>query len=869
MNRRPTPPLWIDHLLAWFCDNQLWDGIRGDLQELFDENVEVKGPRIARILYVLHALGFLRLTFMTTNNKPTPMSYFWQNYFRTILRSLSRNKKLTAINMVGLTLAISCLLLATVYILDERAMDSYHDNGENIYRLYKRHINVAEQVDLLTYETSGLMGPTMYAEYAQVTAQTRVLPWFDDVHFTHEKQTVTTPHCYFADSSFLSFFQFSMMRGDATRALQRPGSVVLSAALAQAVFGDADPMGQQIVGINEVALTVTGVFHPLPRQASLLPEAVISWSTTVAEGPMPMSWMNNWLAQATYTFVRLEPGAEPKLLEQSLPEMMQRHFPERAENYFLRLMPLPRMFLYGEDIMGGRGMRVGSIRFLISFGLSALLILVIASVNYINISLSRATQTKTEVGIRKVLGSRRRQLVSRFVMETLLSLLVAALLGWLIIYLTLPYINTLTGKDLPLAVLWQPLPILLLLGFVVVLGFGMGLYPAFVLSHPAVSTLLKNASAGGRDTRRFTQVLLTLQYGASVFLIVCTLVIVRQTRFLENKPLGFDQNQVLVVEVGALGAEAEIFENMLRRHPNIQEISIGRSALGAGSYTTTVTPSGHEDEVSARIFGVDEAFFKTYGLKLVQGRAFREESPADSAYVIINEAFARSLNWQEIADKTLRFSADNSVPILGIVNDFHINSLATTTIEPMVLYLSTGEYRNASIKLGTGNMRETLDYIDDAWHQLEDRTPMTAQFVDAWFQSHYEKERQLLRVTMIYAIISLLLCGMGLYGITLLILQQRMKELSIRRVLGAQWRDLLALMNKPFFWIIVLGFVTGAPIAYVVIQQWLSQFAYQITPGITPWAIALVSTLVVSLLVVSGLSLRTATTNPATHLRSE
>ncbi len=869
MREKLTPPQWTDRLLEWFCDSLLWESIRGDLEELFVEDAELHGPRKARWLYVLHGIGFLRLTFMHKGKRLTTMTSFWQNYLRTILRSIRRQKALFIINLLGLTLAISCVLFAVVYIHDESQVDRYHTESEQLYRLYKRHIDIGEDVDHLTYETSGMMGPTMYDEYPEVIGYSRVLPWFGDVYLTHETQTVAEPNVHFADSSFLSFFQINMVRGAAESALAPPGSIVLSEDLASALFGEDNPMGKQVVAINDIKLTVTGVFERLPRQASLQPRVVISWSTTGPNGPLPMNFMNNWLAQGIYTFVQLQPGSDPTALEKALPNMMQQHFPERAENYFLKLMPFERMFLYGDDILSGRGMKVGSIRFLMTFGLSALLILLIASVNYVNLSLSRASQTKTEVGIRKVLGSDKGQLMARFVLETFLSLAIAAIVGWIIVYLTLPSINVLTGKDLPVEALWGPLPLLSLMGFVILLSLSLGLYPAHILSRPSVSVILQNTSGTSRGANLFTRALLTIQYGASIFLIITTMVIIRQTNYLENKPLGFDREQVLVVDLGQLGSDADVFENKLREHPNILEVSVCRSALGSGSYSTTTVPEGYTDELTTRVFGVDQEFFDTYGLDIVQGRAFRKGSRADSSRIIVNQALVDFMGWEDATDKTIRISGNDPLSIIGVVNDFHIHSLATSEVEPMIMYLSTQEYYNASVKLGSGDLRETIDYIDKSWRAVEERRPLTFHFVDEWFQALYENQRQLLQVTTIYSIISLLLCGMGLYGITSLILQRRLKEMSIRRVLGATLGNLLGLMNRQFLWIIIIGFAAATPLAYYAVTQWLEQFVYRIDTGLGPWIIALISVLTVSAAIISALSVRSATTNPSEHLRSE
>ncbi|MEQ9008177.1 MAG: ABC transporter permease [Ekhidna sp.] len=352
------PPGWIQRLVERFCEPYLYEGITGDLEELFAENVELRGPAKAKLIYLLQAIGFFRMRFKRKSKTTSNMKAIWTNYLLTSYRSLMRHKSFFFINLIGLTIAITCSLFALVFINDELKFDEHISQKEQIYRLYKRHINIPENKDLLTYETSGMMGPTMTEEFPEVESFTRVLPWWDPVIFTYNDKNVISEHSYIADSSFLDFFDVKIINGNPKNLLTAPSSVIISEALSASIFGDQDPIGQVIMGINELNFTVTGVFKSPPRQSSLQYDAIISWSTTVPNiGPMAQEWMNNWRAQGIYTFVHLAKGANPRALEDKLPGLMQLHFEERAENYFLKLQPLPEMYLYGDHIMNGRVMK--------------------------------------------------------------------------------------------------------------------------------------------------------------------------------------------------------------------------------------------------------------------------------------------------------------------------------------------------------------------------------------------------------------------------------------------------------------------------------------------------------------------------------
>lgn len=872
-NHEIRPPGWIQRLVEKYCEPCLFEGISGDLEELFFENVELKGPAKAKVIYLFQALGFFRIRFKKRSKKASNMKAIWHNYLLTSFRSLKRHKAFLFINLLGLITAITCGLYALIFINDELQFDKHLEDTESTYRLYKRHINVPEGVDHLTYETSGMMGPTMQEEYPEITDFVRVLPWWDEEILSYEKSNIATPYLYFADSNFFDFFNVEIIRGNAKNILNAPSSIALSEELAKSIFGKEDPIGKTIVGINDLDFTITGIFKAPPRQSSLQYHAVISWSTTVPDvGPLNYRWMNNWLAQGISTFVKLAPEADPEVVVNKLPAMMERHFAERADHYFLKLMPLNEMYLTSKEIMpaGSSKTKRGSYTFDLTLGLSALLIFVIASFNYVNMMLSRATQTQTEVGIRKVMGSTKSQLIGRFITETFLTTTFACIVSVIILLLLLPYLNTLTGKELFSNVVIQPLVLLSLLGFVIGTSLVVGLYPAIVLSAPPVSSILQKSAKLG-SIGWFRKSLLTIQYVISVFLLICTIIIIQQNKYLKDRPLGFNKDRVLVVELdNEMLEKGDVFEEELRKHPNILQVSTARSAIGAGSYSTTVIPEGYTDELGTRIYEVDQEFFETYEIETKYGRTFLKGSTADSMNIVVNETMINFMGWEDPIGKHIRMSPDSQpLPIIGVVNDFHIFSLATSKMEPMILFLNPTRHENTSIKIGSGDVLSTIDHIQNSWDKLADRTPLNFYFLDSWYDGLYRKETKLLKIATMYSIISIVLCSLGLFGLTALALQQKEKELSIRKVLGASISSLIKLVNKQFIGVIVISFIVAVPVAYYLITNWLDQFAYRISLNAFAFIIAGGVTLLVSTLIISGLSIRTANTNPSETLSNE
>jgi len=801
------------------------------------------------------------------------MRSMWINYFITAYRSLRRNKAFFLINLTGLIVAVSCSLFALIYINDELQYDQFHTDLDQIHRLYKHTKYDAEGIDELTFETSGMMGPTMVEEYPEVEAFVRINTRDYPIILSHEKKNVVTEKLYVSDSTFFDFFDFKVLSGRKSELLTAPSSIVLSESLAKSIFGDVDPIGKVVLGLNDLNFTVTGIFQDPPRQSSIQCNAVVSWTTTVAGvGPVGYGWMNNWRTQGIHTFVKLSSGTSIEPLVRKLPEMMQQHLPERADRYFLRLMPFNSMYLSSDEINAKRGMNYGSFTFLLMLGGSAFLVFIIASVNYINSSLSRAAQTKTEVGIRKTMGSTRKQLMGRFVAETLVHALAASVIGLVLLLVFLPSINAISGKELPLELLFSPLALLSLIGFIVGICLIVGVYPAFVLSSPPVSSILKSSSGQVGSTGWFRKSLLTLQYFISILLLICTALINQQTYFMENKSLGFDKEGLLVIDLdNEVNQKVDVLESKLLSHPNILSVSTARSAIGGGSYTDSVHPVGFSGEMSSRFYAVDDDFFETYRLETIAGRTFLKNSMADTNNIVVNQAWVDFVGWDDPIGRKVRSSDEESVAftIVGVVNNFHIHSLATSEIEPMIMTLNVGESYNSTVRIGNGNLKETIDHIDETWSSLADRTPLNFYFADQWFSSQYQKENQLLKIANVYSMISIMLCGLGLFSLTALLLQQRSKEISIRKILGASLTSIFSLINRQFVLIILVSFAIATPVAFYLISKWLDQFSYSISVTMLPFLFSGIIVLLVSILIVSFLAIKSANVNPSTNLRAE
>ncbi len=855
-----------------FCDPFLWEGIAGDLHEIFRDNVKHKGYTRSSLIYLIHALGFLRMRFKRRQHKHSNMRAIWHNYLVTSWRSIGRNKGYFAINYLGLFLAIVCSLYTFVYVRHELSYDREINRHSDTYRLYKRYINVPEGVDLLTAETSGMMGPTIVEEFPEAMSFVRIATWPQDFLLFVDEQDYTLPNVYFADSSFFDFFNLSLVVGDPKSALSAPSSIVITESTANLLFDDKNPIGQSVTGNDGLPLIVTGVIQDLPSNTHFTFQGLISWTTTVPGiGYYSFNWMNNWLAQAILTYVRLEPKNDPVTLVDKLPQMMNRHFPERADQYFLQLQPWEKIYLFSDNIQNPTGSQYGSFKFILILCASTLLIVIIAVVNCINISLSKITQNGLEVGIRKVMGSTRMQLVHRFVMETLITTVLASFTALITLAPALPQLNLLTGKAMTYSDFLSVEVFIFILIFNVFLSLIIGFYPALMRSKQSVASGLQKAT-GSKGSFTFTRKsLLGIQYTISIALIICSLVIQSQIEFLQNKELGFNRKNLVVLDVSnEVGEKIEVLEDELSKHPNILSISTSRNAIGSGSYSTTMIAEGQNDDFNLRVYAVDEDFIDTYQIQLIAGRNFLENSRSDSNKVIVNRSLVDFQQWDDPIGKKLRGGQNSpDFTVIGVIEDFHYYSPANSLIEPMVIFFEPNVSTRSTIRLGTGDLQESLVHIENSWEKVASQTPFNFYFIENWYSNLYDSERQVLATTSLYSFISILLSVLGLLGLTALLLQQKKKEISIRKVLGASLRSIINMINYQFMLIMLIGFLIAMPISYLVLDWWLEQFVYQTDLGIWPFIVGGTIVLFGSISITSYMSFHSANTNPSENLNNE
>jgi putative ABC transport system permease protein len=770
-----------------------------------------------------------------------------------------------------MVLALTALILAFTFIRDEKAFDRFHSDTDHVFRVNKWYTEPSGE-RMKMAETPGLMAAEMVNYFPEVVSSTRIAPWFDEVLLSYNNKTLKVSKWVFADSNFFSFFNFNLVNsGDKAEVLRGPGKMLITPALAKSLFGDANPVGQIIKGLNDKLYTVAGIVEQAPRQSHIQYDVIVSYATTSSgEKFLDFDFMNNWLGQTVYTYVRLQQSSQFTNVNKKLPDFTAKYMSNRTAMYDFYLQPLSDIYLNSHDIRYLRGGKYGSAAFLRTFILISLLILLIACLNYINIVTAQSLQRAKEVGVKKVLGAARMQILFQFLLETIAMMLLSAMIAFVAAYILLPELNNWFQKDIPRFEIFNPSILGLISLTIIVTTIASGIIPGLILSALKPVRILRKAfrlSPGGELSR---QALITVQLCIGIGLIAGTLVLNRQFRYMMKKDLGFNKDQVLTLETPPGIVEKSVaFEQEVKEIPSVKSISICQAAMPEGTFTSTVIPEGNNgQELPVREFRVDTNYIHTYGLQLAAGRFFGRTGDRNSGSLVINEALARQMQWKDPIGKTIRFSSDTvQYPVVGVLKDFNFNSLHEA-VTPVIMYVSNRR-GNISILFEPAKIASLLPQLEKLWKKFEPRYPFEYKFLDETFAANYGKEKQLVKIISLFAAIAIFIACLGLYGMTAFAISRRTKEIGIRKVLGASATGIVVLLAKNFFKPVTIAFLIATPLVWYFIKQWLQNFAFHINVG---WWIFLIPGILMFIIVfvtVSFQSIKAGLANPVKSLRTE
>ena len=802
----------------------------------------------------------------------------FSNYLKIALRTLKRHKGFTFINLGGLAVGLAACLLIGLYVQDELAFDDHFADSERIYRLGSG--------------TGWPYGRILREEFPEVESLTYLRGW--PSYAIKHNQEYLFETMYYADEAFFDIFSYDFRAGNPETALQVPYSVVLSEELAERLYGEAEVLGQEIILGDTLLFTVTGVVD-VPRRSHLQFDFLVSMATMRARSPegFDQQMANGWLNLNMVNYLRLKEGVEADAFREKIRDLpMQRagdFLTNFGSNYTLKLEPLEHVYLSGGSDGGSINYSAGGnmlgpqsdISYVYLLSAVGLFLLLIAAINFVNLSTARSVDRAKEVGVRKAVGSNRGALVRQFLLESMLMSVVAVALAVVLAVVALPYFNDLAARAYTRADFFSVPVLLILLALTVGIGVLAGLYPALALSRFKPVEVLKGRFAAGKRGGRLRQGLVVFQYVVSGVLIVATLVVISQLRFMQGKELGFAAEQVLVLDARqAPGADrwqrGETLRQVLVDHSGVQHASAMWAVPGRTGWRGQLSfPEGwpQGQSIGLEYIGTDHHFAEALGLNFVAGRSFDPAFATDaSEAVIINEAAVEAVGWDSPAAAigkqfTSPGSGKPNGVVIGVVEDFHQHGLQET-IQPIMygVRAGTGLY---ALRIDPTQASAVLAHIEQRWGDFFGTYPYSTFFLDQDFARQYAEEQRLLRIFATFAGLTVLIACLGLFGLAAFTVSQRTKEIGVRKVLGATGPQIVLLLSKDFLKLILVAAVVAVPVAYVAMSRWLETFAYRTDLGAAVFLVSSLLLLLIAFTTVSWQALKAARMIPAKSLRYE
>lgn len=801
-----------------------------------------------------------------------------KNYIKTALRNLRSNKIFSIINVSGLAIGLACCLLIAVFVFDELSYDKYSANAKQLYRVNLGVLgNGSEEV---YPDVDVAVGEGIKKAFPEVVAFTRVFNRRESYVQYKDKQFKELG-LTLADENFLQMFSIPLIEGDDKTALRDPNTIVITKEIATKYFGNEDPVGKLLTLNTGQALKVTGVIQEVPANTHFHYDILMSMSS------MPAQQHPTWSNVGYYTYVQLKEGTDVKKLEAKFPQLVMEHVvPEiqadmgvslaeaqKSVNTFkFTLMPVTDIHLHSNtkyEIEAN-----GDINYVYIFGALAIFILLLACVNFTNLSTASSARRAREVGIRKVMGSDKRQLVIQFLAESVLLTLCAMVLALVLVWLLLPFFNTVANKHISYSFFMQ-LPVLgIMLLVCLFAGIVAGIYPAFFISSFQPIKVLKGSSSQGSGRKSaLRSSLVVFQFFVSTALIISTIIVYRQLHFMQDKKLGYDKEQILVLpDARLLGNNQDAFEQKLLQDNHVVSASISRGAPGTGVMNGTEIygrnlNGQNSKEIHGNIYNVDYDYIPTLGMKMVQGRNFSKEYRTDSFAVVINEAAVRDLGWTNTSaiGKTIVRSGQREFKVIGVVQDFHYESVKQK-IAPLML-LFGNNYGGLIVKVKTADVQSFIAKIKQQWTAFNPAGPFAYYFLDEKFAQVYAAEQRTGQIFTSFAVVAIVIASLGLFGLAAFITQQRTKEIGIRKVLGASVSQVLLLVTKEFVTLVGIACLIAIPVTWWAMYSWLQNFAYRVDIAWWVFAVAGCLALVIALLTISSQAVKAALANPVKALK--
>jgi putative ABC transport system permease protein len=797
-----------------------------------------------------------------------------KNYFKIAWRNIWKNKVFSAINIIGLSIGMAACIVIMLFVSYEKSFDSFQT--KNIYKLDEVQkfpgMLAAQKVGLSMYP----MGPAMKAQFPEVKNYTHVR-WQNKYQLVYGEKRVFVPQALFVDTSFLNMFNFKLVKGNRKTALLKSHSVLLTEETAHKMFGNENPVGKTIThyGNDTNTYAVTGIIENAPKNSHMQFDGLFSFSTVIRPNDLN-NWGGNWLD----TYLEMAPGTDIKAFEKKMPAFMQRNKKDPGYKFYeLFFLPLRDVHANSADIgLDYINYQKFDKKLTNQFAIIALVVLIIACVNFINLSTARSAERAKEVGIRKSIGAYRFQLAMQFLGETVLLSLIALVFAVILVEVSLPYINSLSQRELSLPVFSNLGTTALIVLCTIVVGLISGIYPAVFLSSFNPVKVLKGTFDTGKNKGSLRNILVVGQFTVAIFLMIATVLVLKQLRFMQYQDPGFSREQVVTVPLNLVNNQKyELIKQELLANPLVTGVTASQDYLGSHLDQTGVDfrpADAPKRNLTSTVLVVDPDYLNLYKIKLAAGKNFSPEKSASDKEYIINETLAKEL----LKDRPKlplshlvgqRFGFDSLGRIVGIAKDFNFNSLHYK-IETLFL-ISSRDYgfSNMSVKINGSKVADALAFIQSTWKSTFPQLPFEYQFLDDHFKEVYQVDDQVSKIVGILAGLIIIISCLGLFGLASYSAEKRIKEIGVRKVLGASVKNIVLLLSGNFLKLVILANLIAWPIAWVFMHKWLEDFAYRVNISWYIFALAGIISILIAFFTVSFQSIKAAVVNPVKNLRSE
>ncbi|MES2110882.1 MAG: ABC transporter permease [Bacteroidota bacterium] len=803
-----------------------------------------------------------------------------KNFIITALRNLRRNKIFSFINVFGLAVGLTCCMLISAYLYKELTYDTYPVNADQIYRV-ELHSNSGDATaDFPNVDIA--VGPGIKNAFPEVTDVTRIEnrgPVFVKYNETKFKEDKIID----ADPNLFSMFSIPMVDGDNKTALTEPNSVVLTKDFERKYFGGASSINK-IITVDGKPLKVTGIIDRIPENSHFHADAIVSSSTYISP-TRKMTWSNI----GYYTYISIRPNTDIKKLEAGFKGLVAEHVvPEIKNDMGVSLAEAQKSvnsFVFFLEPLRDIHLRSatkfeleanGDIHYIYIFGALAFFILLLACINFTNLSTASSTKRSKEIGIRKVLGSEKNKLVTQFLTESVILTAIAMLFALGFIYLLLPYFNNLAGKNITIGFFFGPAALLVEVALILFVGIVAGIYPAFFLSSFKILAVLKGSgTVPSAGKGRLRSSLIVLQFSISTALIIATFVVYQQLHFMQDKKLGYNKDQVLVInDANTLGNNVFAFRQQLLTDSRVVNATVSDNIPGYNRMGGTVVyadgiPAGGK-QLPINIYSVESSYIPTMGMQLAKGRNFYPEGSADSVSIILNEAAVRDLGFRDVdpIGKTIIRSGQIHYTVVGVVKDFNYTS-AKRKIAPLMMLPLNNSHGSVIVRVKTADVHKLVDDIGSKWASFHSEAPFNYSFLDQQFASLYANEQRTSHIFTSFAVIAVIIASLGLFGLAAFMIRQRVKEIGIRKVLGASPTGITLMLSKEFLRLILIATLVAFPVTWFAMSKWLQDFAYRIDIQWWVFVLAGAIALLVAVITISFQSVKASLANPVKSLRSE